>query len=120
MNKFGLFSMGSGFRWEGREGGLCSEAAYPYLAKDVDFCWDANCTIVPDTDVVSMTHLDGGDPEELMNLIAIQPTSIAMDAQTVSLVQSLFFEPVSFDLNHFLTFMSSILDGISILQGRCI
>lgn len=75
--------MGSAFKWEGKEGGLCTEAAYPYLAKDIDFCWDANCTVVPDTDVVSMTRMEGGDAEELMGSITIQPTSIAMNAATM-------------------------------------
>ena len=76
--------MEGGFFWESKEGGLCSEADYPYIAMDRNMCWDANCTEVSGTHVKEFTHMLGGDIEELMKSIAVQPTSIAMSAQSVS------------------------------------
>jgi len=77
--------METAFRWEGSEGGLCREVDYPYLAADSDFCRDVNCTLVPGTEVAAFTRLHGGDPIELMRSVAIQPTSLAMNAETVRL-----------------------------------
>ena len=77
-------SMETGFQWDHREGGLCTEEAYPYIAQDRMMCWDANCTIVPDTQVASFTRLNGGSSKELMQSIAIQPTSLAMNGANVS------------------------------------
>jgi len=75
--------METGFLWEEREGGLCSEDDYVYTAKDSDVCLDSNCTEVPGTHVNSFTRLNGGDVKELMQSVAIQPTAIAMDAQSM-------------------------------------
>lgn len=76
--------METGFVWENREGGLCSESDYPYIATDRMMCWDANCTEVPGTHVESFSRLNGGNVDELRQSIAIQPTSIAMAANSVS------------------------------------
>jgi len=75
--------METGFVWENREGGLCSESDYPYIATDRMMCWDANCTEVPGTHVESFTRLNGGNVDELRQSIAIQPTSIAMAANSM-------------------------------------
>jgi len=75
--------METGFQWESREGGLCSESDYPYLAKDSYMCWDSNCTEVSGTRVKSFTRLNGGNVDELRHSIAIQPTSIAMAANSM-------------------------------------
>lgn len=74
--------METGFLWEEREGGLCSEEDYPYIADD-RICTDFNCTEVDGTRVKSFTRLHGKDPKELMHSVAKQPTAIAMDANSM-------------------------------------
>jgi len=58
--------------------GLCTEAAYPYTAKD-GTCKASSCTLSPDTKVPSYTHVPHGD-SGLGAGVDITPISIGIDA----------------------------------------
>jgi hypothetical protein len=58
--------------------GLCTEAAYPYTAKD-GTCKSSSCTLSPDTKITGYTHVPKGDTG-LGSGVDITPISIGIDA----------------------------------------
>lgn len=75
--------MEDAFKFEESANGLCSEEDYPYLGTDESEC-STDCTKVPHTKVKSYTDLPEGDKKALLASLVVQPTSIAMDASSMS------------------------------------
>jgi len=74
-----FFSMDNAFKFDEKEGGLCSEADYPYLAKQGTKCL-TNCTDVPGSVVKTFVDVPPGNVKALLSAIALQPVSIAVQA----------------------------------------
>lgn len=75
--------MEDAFKFEESANGLCSEEDYPYLGTDESEC-STDCTKVTHTKVKSYTDLPEGDKKALLASLVVQPTSIAMDAGSMS------------------------------------
>lgn len=75
--------MEDAFKFEESGNGLCSEEDYPYTATDEDEC-KTDCTKVPHTRVKDYIDITAGDKHGLLASIATQPTSIAMDAGSMT------------------------------------
>lgn len=71
--------METAFKFDEAAKGLCSETEYPYLAKDSQTC-NSNCTKVAGSVVVDYHDIAEKDKKGLIASIAMQPTSIAMEA----------------------------------------
>jgi C1A family cysteine protease len=71
--------MDNAFKFDEKEGGLCSEADYPYKAKQGDKCL-TNCTDVEGSIVKTFVDVPPGDVKALLSAIALQPVSIAVQA----------------------------------------
>jgi len=70
--------MDNAFKFDEKEGGLCSETDYPYLAKQTT-C-KTNCTDVPGSFVKTFIDVPPGDEKALLSAVAMQPISIAIEA----------------------------------------
>jgi C1A family cysteine protease len=75
--------MEDAFKFEEAGNGLCTEEEYPYLATDDSEC-NADCSKVAHTQVKDYTDIEGGDKHGLIASIIMQPTSIAMAADSLS------------------------------------
>lgn len=73
--------MEDAFKFEETAKGLCTEDDYPYLASDDSECSD-DCTKVPHTQVKDFSDLAQGDKHGLIASLVIQPTSVAMAADS--------------------------------------
>jgi hypothetical protein len=71
--------MDNAFKFDEKEGGLCSEEDYPYMAKVADSC-NTNCTDVPGSIVKTFVDVPPGDASALLAALALQPISIAVQA----------------------------------------
>ena len=71
--------MDNAFKFDEKTGGLCSEADYPYVAKQGSQCL-TNCTDVPGTIVKTFYDVPKGSPKSLMAALAMQPISVAVQA----------------------------------------
>mmetsp|Transcript_36640 Transcript_36640/g.88802 ORF Transcript_36640/g.88802 Transcript_36640/m.88802 type:complete len:359 (+) Transcript_36640:237-1313(+) len=71
--------MDNAFKFDEKTGGLCSEEDYPYKAKQGKKC-NTNCTDVPGTIVSTFYDVPQGDAKALQAAIAMQPISIAIQA----------------------------------------
>jgi hypothetical protein len=70
--------MDNAFKFDEKSGGLCSEEDYPYEAK-VGTC-STTCTDVPGSIVKTFVDVPPGDERALLAGIAMQPISIAIQA----------------------------------------
>jgi C1A family cysteine protease len=75
--------MEDAFKFDESAHGLCSETDYPYIAKDDEMCM-TNCTKVPGSVVTDYLDIDEKDKHGLLASLALQPTSIAMQADQLS------------------------------------
>jgi len=75
--------MEDAFKFEESQNGLCTEEEYPYLASDNSEC-STDCTKVPHSQVKDYIDITEGDKHGLIASIVMQPTSIAMDAGSLS------------------------------------
>mmetsp|Transcript_9696 Transcript_9696/g.26852 ORF Transcript_9696/g.26852 Transcript_9696/m.26852 type:complete len:360 (-) Transcript_9696:96-1175(-) len=71
--------MDNAFKFDEKSGGLCSEADYPYKARQGKTCM-TNCTDVPGSLVKTFIDVPPGDEKALISAIAMQPISIAIEA----------------------------------------
>ena len=71
--------MENAFKFDEAANGLCSEADYPYLGTDLHTC-NTNCTKIAGSHVVDYNDLPEKDKHALIASIALQPTSVAMQA----------------------------------------
>jgi len=64
--------------------GVCTEASYPYLAKEGK-CHQDNCTIgIPLGDVKGFKDVPAQDMQALMEAVAMQPVSVAIEADQMA------------------------------------
>lgn len=82
VNIFVFDSMDNAFKFDEKTGGLCSEADYPYNAKQGPTCL-TNCTDVPGSIVKDFVDVPHGNENALLAAIAMQPVSIALQADQV-------------------------------------
>lgn len=75
--------MDNAFKYDESAKGLCSEAEYPYLATDGHEC-SAQCQKVNGTTVSDYIDITEKDKHGLIASIALQPTSIAMQADQLA------------------------------------
>jgi C1A family cysteine protease len=69
--------MDNAFKFDEKSGGLCSEADYPYQAKQNRACF-TNCTDVPGTIVKTFIDVPPGNEKALLSAVAMQPISVAI------------------------------------------
>lgn len=73
------------FRWVKNNGGLCTEADYPYVSGTTQTAGKCQtCKNYPKTTVVSWTDVPENDKNAFMTAVAKQPISIAIEADTRS------------------------------------
>jgi cathepsin L len=75
--------IGATMDWIGRNGGLCTEAAYPYTSgttKVAGTCQRSSCTAVSGSQVVSHTNVAVNSDIAMMTALTKQPVSIAVEA----------------------------------------
>ena len=72
--------MDNAFKFDEKSGGLCSEADYPYEAKQGRVCNPMNCTDVPGSIVSTFYDVPAGEEKSLLSAIAMQPISVAIQA----------------------------------------
>ena len=73
-------SMDNTFKFDKKAGGLCSEADYPYQAKQGDVCNPTSCEDVPGSQVRAFYDIPTGDADALMAALTMQPISVAIQA----------------------------------------
>jgi len=74
--------MDNAFKFDEKTGGLCSEADYPYKAKQGKVCM-TNCTDVPGSIVKTFIDVPPGHTNALIAAITLQPISVAIQANQV-------------------------------------
>ena len=80
--RFGTYRicrMDNAFKFDEKSGGLCSEADYPYMAKQGKTCM-TNCTDVPGTIVKTFIDVPPGKTDALVAAVTLQPISVAIQA----------------------------------------
>jgi len=74
--------MDNAFKFDEKSGGLCSEADYPYEAKQGS-C-NTNCTDVAGSIVKTFLDVPPGKEKALLSAIALQPISVAIQANQMA------------------------------------
>ena len=63
---------------------VCTEQSYPYLAKQ-GTCMESNCSVaVPKGSIVGFKDVSAQDTEALMEAVAQQPVSVAIEADQMA------------------------------------
>jgi C1A family cysteine protease len=71
------------FSWIGKRNGVCSQASYPYVSgstKTEGTCKMDSCTNVANTDVLKYVDIATKSDTAMMNALALQPVSVAIQA----------------------------------------
>tara|TARA_B110000285_G_C15088954_1_gene597904 strand:- start:419 stop:1231 length:813 start_codon:yes stop_codon:yes gene_type:complete len=74
--------MDNAFNWIDKNGGLCTEADYPYVSgttKSGGTCQDT-CSLVKDSQVLSYYDVHPSSDDEMMKALTQQPVSVAIQA----------------------------------------
>ncbi len=74
--------MDNAFNWIGKNNGLCTESAYPYVSgttKTAGTC-QTSCKNVAGSDIQSHVDVLPNSDEAMMNALALQPVSVAIEA----------------------------------------
>lgn len=73
--------MDNAFTWIGKNGGLCTEADYPYISGngDTQKC-ETSCTEIAGTQVQSFVDVVPSDDNAMMSALVLQPVSVAIEA----------------------------------------
>jgi C1A family cysteine protease len=75
--------MDSAFEWTKKNGGICTEDAYPYVSgksKKNEDCLQSSCTKVAGVAPSSWTDVKANDDAAMMSAIAVGPVSVAIEA----------------------------------------
>jgi C1A family cysteine protease len=68
--------------WEGKNGGLCTESAYPYVSgttKTAGTC-QKTCSLVSNSKISSSTAVSANSDNAMMTALYQQPVSVAVEA----------------------------------------
>ena len=79
--------MESAMVWIGKNNGLCTEQAYPYVSGDTQTngpC-QKSCSIVSGSDISSTVSVSANSDSAMMNALSLQPVSVAIEADQASL-----------------------------------
>lgn len=71
--------MDNAFKFDEKSGGLCSEADYPYMAKQSKIC-NTTCTDVPGSIVKTFIDVPPGKTSAMLAGLTLQPISVAIQA----------------------------------------
>ena len=74
------------FAWEEKEGGMCSDADYPYSSGDTHLqgeCNDNQCESVEGSGLFDFVDVEANNPKALKRALARQPVSIAIEADNL-------------------------------------
>jgi C1A family cysteine protease len=75
--------MDSAFEWAQKNGGVCTEAAYPYVSgttKKNEDCLQSQCTKVAGVAPKSWVDVKANDDSAMMSALAVGPVSVAIEA----------------------------------------
>ena len=76
--------MDNAFKYIEKNGGLCTEADYPYVSGDTAhqhfLCLQKNCKVVTDATPRNFTDVQVDSEAALMSAVSMQPVSIAIEA----------------------------------------
>jgi C1A family cysteine protease len=74
--------MDNAFSWINKNGGLCSESAYPYVSGDTKTAGTCqkSCSIVANSKVTSFVDVTPSSDSAMMTALSKQPVSIAIEA----------------------------------------
>jgi C1A family cysteine protease len=78
--------MDNAFQWIDKNGGLCTESAYPYVSgttKTAGTC-QTSCSVVGNSKVTSYTDVPPNSDSDMMAALARQPVSVAIEADQQS------------------------------------
>jgi len=79
--------MDNAFAWAKKNGGVCSETAYPYVSgttKTAGTCTQSKCTKVANSAPVKYTDVAPSSDSAMMSALALQPVAIAIEADQAS------------------------------------
>lgn len=78
--------MDNAFSWIKHNGGLCSEANYPYVSGTTTTGGSCNttCNVITNSDVSGWVDVPHKSDDEMMNAVAQQPVSVAIEADQQS------------------------------------
>lgn len=79
--------MDSAFEWTQKNGGICTEADYPYVSgttKKNEDCLQSSCTKVAGVAPKSWTDVKANDDAAMMSALNIGPVSVAIEADEAS------------------------------------
>ncbi len=75
--------MDNAFNWISKNGGICSEAAYPYVSgttKTAGSCQMKSCSNVANTGILRHVDMQTNSDRAMMTALAQQPVSVAIEA----------------------------------------
>jgi len=72
--------MDDAFKFDEKNGGLCSEDDYPYTAKQAKECNPMKCEDVPGSEVTAFHDVPAGEVDTMLRALAMQPVSVAIQA----------------------------------------
>mmetsp|Transcript_32404 Transcript_32404/g.37508 ORF Transcript_32404/g.37508 Transcript_32404/m.37508 type:complete len:389 (-) Transcript_32404:114-1280(-) len=75
--------MDNAFLFDSREGGLCSEEEYPYIAEESGMCRKSTCSDVPGTKVKDFIDVKPTE-QDLRMAASLQPVSVGLQATQFS------------------------------------
>jgi len=112
-------SMDNAFKFDEKSGGLCSEEDYPYTAKQGPSCL-TNCTDVPGSIVKDFVDVPPSKEKALLAAIAMQPVSVALQADQVCKVYSgLFCCVIVVNATSYQRILQCLSVCVPVLQERC-
>ena len=74
--------MDNAFTWIGKNGGLCSEASYPYTSGVTQSAGNCvtKCSNIIDSKITDFNDVPPSSDKSMMNALSLQPVSIAIEA----------------------------------------
>ena len=108
--------------WIGKNGGLCTEDAYPYTSgttKTIDSCKSSSCISVSKSKVISHTNVAPNSDNDMMVALINQPVSVGIEAdqRDFQLYSSgVFTNSCGTDIDHAVLLVGYGFDNVSNLN----